>query len=683
MIVAEIIPITSSILAESLSYFSATQITPGTVVTIPLRKQEIRGIVVSTSEVQNLKQNLRNQNFKIRNIITVHDETVFSSAYLNTVQQLKNYYVLPAGKLIDITYPKYITKHFDEFCYDAVGHLPPNKRQYSKSLLQKSYSERIKYYEFFLQEKIKNNESVHIICPTVLEVKKIHRDLQDFFVGNIHLLHGKTTAKKITSTYTELRKKPSVIISTAQFIDVSALNKTIIIIESDSSSYYYRAVAPKIDYRIFIEEYAKNSQIQIIFADSILRAKRFSEKTLFHENVDMQIFLPEKIKLISTISKTPMKQSDAQRIKDIDKKRVAFSPFSDEILKHIKKSVKNNEKIFFYTTRKSLSPTIMCRDCGELAQDIETKTPYSLYVKNKELLYINKITGEIIPAFDLCQFCGSWRLQTLGIGTESIKQELQKLFPEIDSYIIDSTQTKNQTEINKVLKGFNTENSSSKILIGTQKSLPFLENIDSSFIVSIDGIFYQQSYSNEERILSLVKKIYDNSKRTYIQTRKVSEKTLTRKKSISTASKEKDVLQLKFSKKLQSIIKNIQHSDEFGKTMLSQYTESLKIWSIIKTGNYLNFLKNKKNNNFAVIKINHSALRIDYTKIYHLYIERLADYQPHIKARSSYKNGFIDIGITIHINADKWNTSSQDQNLVRLLPFGERNINIEINPEVF
>lgn len=688
MIVAKVIPITSSILTESLSYFSARKITPGTLVTIPLRKQEIRGIVLSTSEVKDLKQNLRTQNFKIRNIITIHDETVFSSAYLDTIQQLKNYYFLPAGKLIDISYPKYITKHFEEFCYDATSQMLPNKQNYSESLLQKPYGERIKYYKTFFHKKIKNAESVHIICPTVLDVKKMYEDLENSFAKDIYLLHGKTSSKKLTTTYHEIKKKPSIIISTPQFIDVPALHKTTIIIESDSSSYYYRALAPKIDYRIFIEEYAKKSQIQTIFADSVLRAERFNQvndKIFSHENVDIQIFFPDKIKLVSSISKKPIKQSDAERIKDIDKKRAAFSPFSDKILKQIKKSIKNNEKIFFYTTRKSLAPSIMCRDCGELAQDIETETPYSLYVKDKELFYVNKINGEIIPAFDLCQFCGSWQLQTLGIGTESIKQELQKIFPKIASYIIDSTHKKNQTEINNVLRDFNTKSDRSKILIGTQKSLPFLENIDTSFIISIDGIFFQQSYSNEERVLALVKRIYDNSKMTYIQTRKVSEKTLTKQKSVSLINNDgKDILQLKFSKKLQAIIKNIQHSDEFGKAMLSQYTESLKIWKLFKTGNYLDFIKNKiERKKLTVININHSAKKIDYTKIYHIYTKRLAKYYPHIKVKPSHKKDFINIIITLHVNVKKWNRENQEPQLSRLLPFGERNINIEINPEVF
>ena len=57
MFALEIIPITSSILTESLTYFSKTAVSPGALVTVPLRNREITGIVLANNNVRDIKQN--------------------------------------------------------------------------------------------------------------------------------------------------------------------------------------------------------------------------------------------------------------------------------------------------------------------------------------------------------------------------------------------------------------------------------------------------------------------------------------------------------------------------------------------------------------------------------------------------------------------------------------------------
>lgn len=691
MIVAEVIPITSSILTESLSYFSATEIIPGAVVTIPLRKKEIKGIVISTTKVENLKQNLRNQNFKIRNIIKVHKETVFSAAYLTAINQLKNYFALPAGKLINITYPKYITKNFSEFAYTvSSAAVTTTEGKLNKQLIQKTYPKRIEYYKKFISKSIQDNKSVHIICPIVLSTKKISEDLSFLLKKQIYTLHGKISKKKLTESYQKIQDEISIVISTPGFIDIPILNKSTVILEQDSSSYYNRAVAPHIDFRVLIEQYAKNSNLDLIISDSILRPFRFEEEKKFI-NTDMEIFSKEKISLISSFDVKKIKQTDTERIKSISEKK-DFSPFSNELLKEIKKSVNKKEKIFFYAMRKSLAPSINCRDCGKLAQDIDTKTPYSLYTKINQktkksvYFYINKISGEVIQAFDTCQFCGSWKLQTIGIGTETVQDELKKIFPKLKTYIIDSTHSATQTSLNNILKEFNKDDSVARVLIGTQKALPHLSSLNTSFIISIDGIFHQQSYTNETRALSTIKQIYDNSFHTYIQTRSANKNQKKDKTKNVTLEKKEDVLQIKFSKRLALVMDKIKYSPEIQKHMTSKYTEALDIWNVIRSGNYAKYVKksngNRKNNK-TILKINHICKKSDYLRLLNIYKERFNEYNHIVKQKPYFKKGLIILSTSLFIDKKLWNIDYQDQKLYQKLPFGERSINIEINPDVF
>ena len=323
----------------------------------------------------------------------------------------------------------------------------------------------------------------------------------------------------------------------------------------------------------------------------------------------------------------------------------------------------------------------MCRNCGKLAQNLNTQNPYSLYVKNKnEFYYIDKVSGEILPAFDTCQFCGSWKLQTLGIGTERIQKELKKLFPERESVIIDSEHAKSESHIKKVLK-IKSENKG-RIIIGTQLALPYLSNIDTSFVVSIDGIFYQQSYTNEERLLFLIKKIFDFSRMTYVQTKNIKNRKIKTLQKENVNNNDVDKLKLKFSKKINQIVEKIKYTNEFAKVFSSRYSESLSVWNIIKNGNYRDFL-NKKETDKTVIKIEHTVLESDYKNLFLYYQNSLQNYKTNIKTKRNKKRKFIDIVIIIFIEKEKWNIWKQDNYILSKIPYMNRMIKIEINPENF
>lgn len=642
MIIAEIIPITSSILTESLSYFSTVDIAPGTVVTIPLRSKNIRGIVLSTTDAKNLKQNLRKQTFKIRNIIEIHDETLFSPAYLKTINQLKNYYLVNTGKLINITYPSYITKNFDQFCY-AVAKPPQYQAQQATNiLLQKPYTERILEYKNIIQKNLLEKKSTQVICPTVLDVKKIYDDLVEYFPEQVFELHGKTTSKKLVSTYQYIQTEAVVVVSTPNYIDVPAYDKTTIILEKDSSGYYYRAVAPHIDMRILVEQYTLHAGINMIIADTILRPLRFVKNK---KNTPSEIFDDKKISLINIHTKNPKKQTDAERIAELSRTK-EFSPLCEDIKTEIQKSIQNNETIFCYVQKKSLAPIMSCRDCGNIATDPETETPYSMYTKHNasgksENIFMNNKTGQFIPAFDLCQFCNGWRMTPLGVGTSSVSAALGELFPETEIVVIDSFNTKNKTAIDKVLKKDEKNSPGAKIIIGTQLALPYLaDKIDSSYIISIDGIFAQMSYTSTMRALYLISQIYESTKNhTWIQSRNV----------------------------LQAQLPNLENIDY--KNFVKKNLEQAKEFTIHPYG--------------TVVKITHTCKKTDSQKTYSLYQKHLANYFPDIRIRPNTKKEFKDIQILLHLNVEQWNINFQDIQIQSLLPFGERDIKIEINPEVF
>jgi len=447
MIIAQVIPLTQSIDTELLSYFSAKHISPGTLVTVPLRKKEITAVVVQTQSVSDIKSQLRGANYQIRNILHIHDHQVFSPAFLRASDAIKNFYATTTGRVIDQVSPRIVSKNLELFKRPVS--LKSNSFVFREKLLQQRIEDRIVFYRTLVREKMLHKESIHIICPTQELASFFFKELSGNIEDHCFLLHGKLGKKHIEKTYTLLNDKAqsSLVISTAGFIDIHQHHKSGIIIEKESSEYYRTVAGPYIDLRVFVCEYARAMNIECMWADGILRPetwlKHKTENAEKIEPINKRIFKNTDICIVNQHIRKPGKQDDIERMKEISSKKT-FSALSDEVISTIEESIIKNKKIFLFVHKKSLAPNIVCNDCGNIARSPESGYPLSLYIKNnkqtrvKERIMICHMSGESMPAFDTCQFCQSWNLVQLGIGTEGVFEQLENSFQN-RKYIIDST----------------------------------------------------------------------------------------------------------------------------------------------------------------------------------------------------------------------------------------------------
>ncbi len=691
MFVVEIIPIGASFGYETLSYLSSQTIEKGKIVSVPLQKREIQGLVIQSKKLKDMKQTLRSQNFTLKKIKKIHPYKIFSPAYLKTIEELSRYFLISEGQLITITYPKYLLKNIDLIKRERIK--AKNTQEGGEKILQDSYDKRIDFYQDYCLKNLKKKESIHFILPTRIAGEKLLKAIstspelrkRSFFFS------GENSSKKIEKYFQRgEQNKANIIISTPLFIDLPQKNKKHIILEEDSSPYYKRAVSPRIDLNLFVTHYAKNINATLIYADKILKKKRF-QKEIKKIKVEMQIFDPKKIEILNYHKQDKKKKNDQERITEILSGK-SFSPFGKKTLSKIKKSVAKKEKIFLYSKRKSLAPYLICQNCGKLVQNLESGTPYSLYEKNengeKKFYYIDTLEQKIIPAFDHCQFCGSWRIQSLGIGTETIYQKIQELFPEKKIFLIDAEHIKNKTELKKILKEIDNHDENkqeAKIIIGTQKAIPYLKNIENTFVLSIDGFFYQMTQDNEMRALYTITNIYErNLGKIYIQTRqKIQKRTKNEDKILEKKNEreEKKITNsLRFSEQILHLKKTF-FARKFGKLMKSNLISDLQIWKTLTTGNYQYFLKGQKESRYIFIKIKHELKKQQLLgEISSYYKENLSSYLIKMSSRKK-KDGKIQLELILKIEQEKWNPQQQEQKLLQILPKQTKGLEIELDPE--
>lgn len=132
--------------------------------------------------------------------------------------------------------------------------------------------------------------------------------------------------------------------------------------------------------------------------------------------------------------------------------------------------------------------------------------------------------GERRSAFETCVNCGSFHLTPLGIGIDRIDQELQKAFPNIEIFKVDSDTTKTNKAVLEVLEKFRAKPGS--ILLGTELALNrFSDKVDYSAIVSLDSLFALPDFRIQERIMyTLVRLRAQTIRQILVQSRRSEEK---------------------------------------------------------------------------------------------------------------------------------------------------------------
>lgn len=641
MQILEVIPIAKSARLETLSYFSAKKVSPGQLVKVPLRKKEILALVTETKELINLKAQIKQASFKMRNVLEVYDHTLFSPAFLKTCSQLKNFYLTTTGKLINEMSPSWLQK-------ENLA-LPLRKSiksaSFQHSVLHQKKKDRIVFYRSLIREKILHGESLHIISPTKEDVDFLYTELSKNIEEKCFFLHSGLSQAKAKNTFKKITQEESstLLISTPLFIDTYQHQQGTLILEEASSEHYLGFSSPFIDMRDFIEVYAKESSLSFISADSVIRPEiwykiRNREADLIDPHIK-KIFKEEKLILSKNYLPPENKKTDTERYQELLKKN-SFEILGEDAKILIEQSLKEKKNLFLFVPKKGLASVIHCNDCGNIARSPSTGHPLSLFSKKGEkgieYVFIAKQTGEKMPAFDTCQFCSGNNLNLLGTGTQSLEQSLIKKYPKAKILCIDGDHIKTKKQQETLKEKLSKEQG--LLIIGTTKAFSFLKNISSSVLVSIDPYFAILHRSLATKILKLVSTIVE----------KTDGKVLLQIKNI--VAENLPILQngifSSFIKKELQTMKELSFPPY--KTLIAVKKEIPRVY-----------------------------LKREYQKMQNLF----KDYSPEINVENSKKKSFLSLYVYIRVDTENWNYYYQEQKISSLLSPLSLKSEIRINPE--
>ena len=316
---------------------------------------------------------------------------------------------------------------------------------------------------------------------------------------------------------------PILIIGTAPFLSIPKKDIGAIILEHENSNAYKMITKMRLDLRVFVEIYASKINAKLIMADEILRYETIGRIGI--DNLNPLYPLSFRINFGGEIEiENPNKIAEARLSQDISKASGTsgkkFKIFSDKSIEKIKLALENKKSVFIFTLRKGLATMTLCRDCKEAVSCEKCGAPLTLYMshQNKKRMFVCSRCAEEKEGDIVCAYCGSWNLAPLGIGTDTVYEEIEKLFPKIKIFKLDKESAKTALGAKKIIKEFSAKNGEfGKILIGTEMAFFYLkEKVSLSIIASFDSLWSIPNFKMGEKIIQIVLSIISNTEETLI-----------------------------------------------------------------------------------------------------------------------------------------------------------------------
>ncbi|MEK7572640.1 MAG: hypothetical protein AAB493_02165 [Patescibacteria group bacterium] len=531
--IVTVIPLKRGVFRENLTYFTTKEIENGNVVNVTVRDKKILGLVVSVEDATNIKSDIKSLQFNLKKIIDVKEQSIFLKEFIESVFLIGKYFVSKNNNSMISLIPAILREEYDKISKfstkdkSAVG----EKNQIIKNikteklLFQAQFEDRITFYKTLIRGSFAQKKSIFIVLPMEKDIEEFSRLLEKGIENFVIFIHGGLSSKKQLKKIEQIitSAHPILVIGTALYLSIPRQDFETIILEHENSNAYKMISKPHFDLRTYVELFASKIGAKLILGDFILRYETIARKEI--DNFSEVRPLSYRINFNGEI-KTSGKEDRYKILTDVS-------------IKEIKTAISKKENVFIFSLRRGLATMTICKDCNEPVMCEQCSAPLVLYLSRdgkKRMFSCNRCKKEMSPE-TMCSNCKSWNLMPMGVGTDTVFEEVEKYFPlghsplgsrptgdamgELEAKIfkLDKESAKTNTEAEKIVKEF--EESHGAILIGTEMTFFYLKNkIPLSIIASFDSLWSIPNFRMSERIIQLIISIISKTeKKLIIQTK--------------------------------------------------------------------------------------------------------------------------------------------------------------------
>ncbi|MCC7436464.1 hypothetical protein IT402_01145 [Candidatus Nomurabacteria bacterium] len=493
MFILSIIPISRGIPFNNLSYYSTDALSVGTLVEIPLGKQTIRGLVSGCNSLIEAKINIKQATFSLKKIKRVLGLNPYNISIVEGLKEASLKTLTPVGSLA--------SNIFNDLFLDTLVKIPEEldlkKEEVKPISIYGVLQDRTDEYKRIIRSAFAQKQSVVFVAPSIRSLSSWYEVLQKGIGSYSLLLHSKVTKreqKKILTTILN-SERPLFICATPKYAIVPRSDVSTIILEDESSSLYKTNDRYESDMRVVLESISSCSKTQIVYGDVLPRFE-----TLYKtQNTQLaKSFLPDKLSVVP-----------------IETYRTILPTETIELIRYCQK---NKKSLFIYTNRKGLAPVSRCSDCGT---SVDCKTcglpivlRYKIVDGQRKRVFVCNYCGDTLPTEHLCEYCGSWNITPVSVGTDSIYEAVSNIISKENIFTIDDDLNPDAKNIEDLISDINKKKNF--VMIGTQKILPYIKAVDFIAVPFFDRLLSVPSPVILEEVLRLIMSCNEKTKDTLV-----------------------------------------------------------------------------------------------------------------------------------------------------------------------
>lgn len=502
-------------LPEALTYASpnelAPQISRGKFVKVPLGKRHVVGLILE--EIQSAPSE-----FKIKPISEVlPDFPTLSEPFLKWLEWLATYYFHPIGMVTSLALPPLETKHskrtsqrpsvVPEIAFQDPPQLTSEQLEAFKGITSKNEfgthllfgvtgSGKTEVYLRILEKTLAANKSGIVLVPEISLTPQLVNRFSQRFGDKVAVIHSQLTDREKTNQWwAAVDKNKRILIGARSALFCPLEDLGVIIVDEEHEPSFKQDEKLKYNGRDAAIVLAKFHNCPIVLGSatpSLETWKNYLEgKYQIH-------------RLKSRVEDRALPQCEIIDLRKTEKNPDLPSWLSDPLYTAIEKTLDRGDQVALFLNRRGVANIVLCPGCGFTYECPNCDISLTLHGKQNLVChycdYHERLTLD-------CPSCKIGETQAVGLGTELVEQDMQRLFPSAKIARADRDEIQNRLDLEDLIQ--NMETGETQILIGTQmiaKGLDF-PKLNLVGLILADIGFNLPDFRSTERSYQLITQV--------------------------------------------------------------------------------------------------------------------------------------------------------------------------------
>ncbi len=346
------------------------------------------------------------------------------------------------------------------------------------------------------EEALNKGKRVIVLVPEITLTSQIVRLFSMRFPGRVAVTHSGMTLGERYDQWRQIKKEKCDIVIGARSAIFSPVSDLGLVIVDEEHEYTYKQTEGNPPYHVtrIAETLCKATGCVLVLGSAT------PDVTTYYAA------MRKRYKLLTLPERINGSKGTGLRYAICDMRKEAKagnrSIFSRILQKEMKDALDRKEQIILFLNRRGDGQFVQCRECGYVVKCTSCNISMT-YHSDKDIMLCHRCNAKKkMPV--MCPGCGKGKLDTRGIGTQTVEREIQKLFPEARCMRWDSDAAREKDAVDGLMKkmlGHEVD-----ILIGTQaiaKGLHF-PNVTLVGVVSADMALNLPDFRACERTFQLI-----------------------------------------------------------------------------------------------------------------------------------------------------------------------------------